>query len=147
MIPHFIWRGMSDFFDRKENRAGSSSADCVSNTFQLIDLASRRGGVPVFKRPSGNPKLSNLSAKGIAGLSPIRPPGRLTLPIWIMPLKKVPVVKTTVGALIWVLSDKITPPTLLLHMIKSDTSDSIISRPATPINSFCIAARYNALSA
>ena len=147
VIPHSIWRGISFFCERNENSVGFSSAACVSRTLQLIVLESKRGGVPVFKRPRGNPKLSNLLASGIAGLSPMRPPGRLTFPMCIIPLRNVPVVKTTVRACTSVLSDKITPATFSFFIIKSDTSDSIISNPSRPINSFCIADLYRALSA
>ena len=114
---------------------------------QLIVRPSRRGGVPVFRRPRGNPKLSSRSAKGMAGLSPMRPPGRLTSPIWIRPRRNVPVVKTTVWDLISLPSGRMTPCTVLPFMIRSETSASITSKPSQFLNSACMAARYRARSA
>jgi hypothetical protein len=74
---------------------GSSSAGCMSRIDQSMLSEASRGGVPVFRRPSGRPIASSRSARRTDGLSPIRPPGRDTSPIWMTPRRNVPVVRTT----------------------------------------------------
>ena len=55
---------------------------------------SRRGGVPVFSRPSAKPCRSRVADRPRAGASPMRPAGICVSPIWIRPRKNVPVVST-----------------------------------------------------
>ena len=52
----FTW-GRSILSVRNENGIGSLSPDCGSNRAQLIVRASRRGGVPVFRRVQPSPRL------------------------------------------------------------------------------------------
>jgi hypothetical protein len=93
-MPHAICRTWGPR-DRKENIVGSSSAGCMSRLDQSMLSEASRGGVPVFRRPSGRPIASSRSARRTEGLSPIRPPGRDTSPIWMTPRRNVPVVRTT----------------------------------------------------
>ena len=71
------------------------SPGCTVMTLKSTVRASMRGGVPVFKRPTGSLSSRNLSAKRIEGGSPARPPLWFSSPIWIVPPKKVPEVNTT----------------------------------------------------
>ena len=66
---------------------------CSSNSLKFIDFLIILGGVPVFNLPIENFNLSIDFAKFIEGLSPTLPAGKLSVPIRIIPLKKVPVVK------------------------------------------------------
>ena len=61
-----------------------------------MDEASILGGVPVFILPSRNCNVScSVLANPIAGLSPMRPAGIRVSPMFIIPLRNVPVVMTT----------------------------------------------------
>ena len=61
--------------------------------------SSRRGGVPVFMRPTVKPSCASCSVMPLAGGSETRPPGVCTLPTCIRPLRKVPAVRITALAL------------------------------------------------
>ena len=80
----------------KENGTGLVSGSCSSKSLKLIDFLSILGGVPVFNLPIENFRFFIFFAKAIDGLSPILPAGEDLLPSLITPLRKVPVVKTTV---------------------------------------------------
>ena len=60
-----------------------------------MERSSRRGGVPVFMRPTVNPNCASCSVIPLAGGSATRPPGVCTLPTCINPLRKVPAVRMT----------------------------------------------------
>ena len=53
------------------------------------------GGVPVLRRPHSKPKDLSDSASSRDGGSPTRPAGRCSRPMWIRPLRNVPVVTTS----------------------------------------------------
>ena len=94
VIPHEICRVVIDFVNI-ENGSGGSSPACISSAFQSIVLPSKRGGVPVLRRPSVKPKPESDSESAIAGASPILPAGIRVFPIWINPFRNVPVVRIT----------------------------------------------------
>ena len=71
-----------------------SSPGWISVFEKSIDLRRRRGGVPVFNRPSSSPISLSDEESPIAAESPARPPDCWFDPICIKPLKKVPVVMT-----------------------------------------------------
>ena len=56
---------------------------------------SRRGGVPVFRRPCGSFNSFSRADSVTAGGSPARPAAWLSRPTWILPSRKVPAVSTT----------------------------------------------------
>ena len=60
--------------------------------------ASRRGGVPVLRRPTSMPSSRNASPSITAGGSPERQAGYFSSPQWIRPFRNVPVVTTTAPA-------------------------------------------------
>src|SRR5207249_2249317 len=60
--------------------------------------ASRRGGVPVLRRPTSNPRRRSTSPSITEGGSPERPAGYVFSPQCMRPFKNVPVVMTTVSA-------------------------------------------------
>src|SRR3546814_9040224 len=54
---------------RVENGSGGSSPAWTSRSPHSLVPPSRRGGVPVFRRPSGKPASSKVRAKPTAGAS------------------------------------------------------------------------------
>ena len=71
-----------------------------------MDFFKILGGVPVLSLPIENFNFSILFARAIDGLSPTLPAWVLFFPSLIIPLKKVPVVKTTEEQLIFFPCDK-----------------------------------------
>ena len=78
----------------KEKGTGSASPSCRVVREKSIVLASSRGVVPVFSLPTENPSPRRESESFIAGKSPARPAGKLTMPMWTSPFRKVPVHRT-----------------------------------------------------
>ena len=74
------------------------SPGCGIITEKSTERASIRGGVPVFKRPTGKFNSRKRCASEIEGGSPARPPLDFSSPTWITPPKNVPAVSTTVFA-------------------------------------------------
>ena len=66
----------------------------------------------------------------VAAFSPVRPPPICFSPIWMMPLRKVPLVSTTDLQAISIPKPVITPTTLLPPVVPGVESCSIF-RPAT----------------
>ena len=89
--------GNSERSVRSENGVGMASPGCTSREEKSIVLASRRGGVPVLRRPRSRPRRMRESEMGYAAGSPIRPPLVLVSPVWSRPRMKVPVVRTIEG--------------------------------------------------
>ncbi len=56
-----------------ENTGAGSSPGCTSSTEKSIVRPSRRGGVPVFSRPTGSSSSRNRAPSRLAGGSPARP--------------------------------------------------------------------------
>ena len=111
---------------RNENGTGGSSPGCRSRPSQSIVLPSSRAGVPVLRRPSarpsaGKPRRDSLSA----GASPTRPAGILLSPMWMRPLRNVPVVSTTAPAVNRRPSSVTMPATRPSSTIRSSTAASI----------------------
>lgn len=83
---------------RKLNGTGGLSAARSCRPLKsMVSLASR-GGVPVFSLPTANPSFSSVWASPMAGWSPSRPAGCISSPMWIIPLRNVPVVRITLPA-------------------------------------------------
>uniref|UniRef100_A0A8D2M6Y8 Cyclic GMP-AMP synthase n=1 Tax=Zonotrichia albicollis TaxID=44394 RepID=A0A8D2M6Y8_ZONAL len=76
---------------------GLSAARSCRPAKSIVSLASR-GGVPVFSLPTAKPSLSRVRASPMAGWSPSRPAGCVSRPMWITPLRNVPVVRITLPA-------------------------------------------------
>ena len=114
-----IWRGCCSARPRKENTGSGSSECCSASAEKSMVFASRRGGVPVFSRPTGSCNSRNRAASALAGGSPIRPPGECDRPTWILPLRKVPAVSTTARAAKRMPSCVTTPVTHPLSTIRS----------------------------
>ena len=93
VIPHLIW-GTSILEVKYENGIGSSSADCNSIKFQSIVFFTNLGGVPVLRRPTGNPRFLIFWESLEDDLSPKRPASNVSLPTNIFPPRNVPVVIT-----------------------------------------------------
>ena len=70
--PQDIWR-LTIRSVRVENGSGGSSPGCEIQADQSMVLPSRRGGVPVFSRPSEKPAEISRSDRPSAGASPTRP--------------------------------------------------------------------------
>src|ERR1039458_6299481 len=87
-----MWNRSS--FQKVKNGIGSSPC-WISVLEKSIDRRKRRGGVPVFSRPSSSPISLSDAESPIAAESPARPPDCWFEPICIKPLKNVPVVMTT----------------------------------------------------
>ena len=87
--------GVSMCLVRKEKGTGCSSPFCSSRRSQAMVRPSSRAGVPVLSRPSFRPASASCSEKPRLGGSPWRPAGMRRSPIWMRPLRKVPVVRTT----------------------------------------------------
>ena len=109
---------------------GISSPDCSINFEKSMVLPSTRTGVPVFILSDSKPSSTNCSVIPVLPFSPILPPKSTLSPINILPFKNVPLVKTTVLALIacpiWVL----TPTTFLSSTIKETTLSCQKSKPS-----------------
>ena len=125
VIPHSIC-GTVILSVSVENGIGGSSAGCISSTDQSIVRPSSRGGVPVFKRPSGNDILARRVASIFDGASPIRPACVRSLPRWISPPRNVPVVRTTLAAVKLRPSSQMTPLTCLSLTTRSPTAASMM---------------------
>ncbi len=81
---------------RNEKGEGGSSPCCTSSLAQSMVLPSSRGGVPVLEtRPIVKPNEYSVLERPMLGASPTRPAGILVSPIWMRPLRNVPVVSTT----------------------------------------------------
>ena len=94
VMAQAIWRvRIADV--KEEKGSGSSSPYCGSRRSQAMVLPSSRGGVPVFNLPTAKPLFLKRVDNPSAGGSSIRPAGKRSSPIWIMPAKNVPVVSTT----------------------------------------------------
>ena len=78
----------------KEKGIGWASGSCSSKLLKFIDFLSILGGVPVLSLPIENFNFSIFFANAIEGLSPTLPAGEDSLPSLIIPLRKVPVVRT-----------------------------------------------------
>ena len=85
----------------KENGTIFLSGNCSVKLLKLIVFFNNLGGVPVLSLPIENFSSFNLFASLIDGLSPTLPAWVLFFPSLIIPLKKVPVVKTTEEQLIF----------------------------------------------
>src|SRR3990167_316628 len=123
-----MWQGTClfvIFFVEKENGGGGLSPSWTSNFEKSIVFASSLGHVPVFNLPMLKPSSLRERERFTDGISPALPPGKLFSPIWIRPLKKVPVVITTAFAL------KISPifvstPQTLLSFVKIFSSNACL---------------------
>ena len=82
----------------EEKNSGSGSPSWISRRSQSMVVPSSRGGVPVLSRPSAKPAASRLWASETEGGSPKRPAGVRWSPRWIIPRRKVPVVRTIAAA-------------------------------------------------
>ena len=105
----------------KENGIGDLSGNCSSKLLKFIDFFNILGGVPVFNLPIENFSFSIFLAKETDGLSPTLPAAELLLPTLIIPLRKVPVVKTRFEHLIFKPPSKTTPLILLFVISISST--------------------------
>jgi hypothetical protein len=97
VIQHGTWRGCIARVPMNENTGVGSSPGCVSSPLKSIVRPSRRGGVPVFNRPTG----SDSSRSFAPSVSPAdRPRARLVVlePDVDEPERNVPVVSTTASA-------------------------------------------------
>ena len=90
--------------------------------------SSRRGGVPVFMRPTVKPREANCSVIPRAGGSETRPPGVCTRPTCINPFKNVPAVRMTALALNVMPRAVFTPFTTPPSMINSLTESCHMDR-------------------
>ena len=90
--------------------------------------SSRRGGVPVFMRPTLTPSDASCSVMPVAGGSETRPPGVLTVPTCINPLRKVPAVRITARAVNVIPRTVLTPFTTPPSMTNSLTESCHIYR-------------------
>jgi len=77
---------------------GEGSLSWRSRRPKSIVEALRRGGVPVFMRPISKPRPRSDSARPTEAISPARPAGVRKVPMWMSPLRNVPVVMTTARA-------------------------------------------------
>ncbi|OQB76730.1 MAG: hypothetical protein BWX88_05332 [Planctomycetes bacterium ADurb.Bin126] len=82
----------------KEKGWGSGSLSWRTRREKSMVAALRRGGVPVFILPISKPRNRRCSARRWEAISPARPAGIRVVPMWIRPLRKVPVVRTTAPA-------------------------------------------------
>ena len=113
-----------------ENGGGGSSPGWLSSPAQSIVVPSSRGGVPVLSRPSAKPARARVCASPCDGGSPTRPAGIFSSPIWIRPLRKVPVVNTTRPAATCRPSPSTTPQTRPSRSSdRSSAAPSAMSRP------------------
>ena len=85
---------------RKLNICGGSSPCCGGRLSQSMVPRRRRGGVPVFNRPSSKPSSVSALEMPAATPSPTRPPAVRDSPVCINARMKVPVVSTTASAMI-----------------------------------------------
>ena len=106
---------------RIENGSGGSSPGCISSAGQSIVRPSSRGGVPVFKRPSANPKFPVCGKVPIAGASPSAACRNLSLTDMDKPRRKVPVVRTTAPV-------EISRPSIQFHAARLDRARSLDRR-------------------
>jgi hypothetical protein len=74
VIQHGSCFGCWAALPRKEKTGSGSSECCSSITEKSMVLPSRRGGVPVFRRPCGSFSSFSRAASETEGGSPIRPP-------------------------------------------------------------------------
>ena len=146
VIPQAICRA-SGALDRKEKSVGSSSPGWLSSRAQSIVRPSRRGGVPVFRRPRGKSKPCIRSANAIDGASPMRPAAKLSSPIRMRPRRNVPLVRITVCARTSSPFARRTPLTTLPSRSRSTTSPARTVRLSCCAVIRCTAARYKARSA
>ena len=82
---------------------------------------SMRGGVPVFNRPTANPRSRSFRASAFEGGSPARPPSWFSSPTWMRPPRKVPTVITTQAASMRTPMPVTTPRTASPSTTRSET--------------------------
>ena len=124
-----------------ENGSGGLSPGCICSADQSMVRPSRRGGVPVFKRPSTTPIFSKVRESPSAGASPTRPAGICFSPIWMRPRKNVPVVRTTDAQDSSRPSANLTPQTRPSLRSRSSASASMTARLAVSRIAACMACR------
>ena len=96
-----MWQGTwspSISFVLNEKGAGSLSPACSSQREKSTLSFATRAGVPVLSLPRSIPREAICSASRHEGGSPSRPPGKLSSPMCMSPLGKVPSVRMTFGA-------------------------------------------------
>ena len=98
------------------------SPGCSRHWLKSMVRPSKRGGVPVFKRPCGSFSSFNRADKRTAGGSPARPAEWFCKPTWILPSKKVPAVSTTAFAAKRTPTCVTAPTTLEPSIIRSSTA-------------------------
>ena len=97
---------------RYENGGGgSSSPGCSSMTEKSMESRSSRGGVPVFRRPTSNPKSRMQSDRRSADDSPARPAGKWFRADMDQPFKNVPEVSTDCLGFGWLPASVMMPVT------------------------------------
>ena len=114
----------------------------ISSNFRLDSFT--LAGVPVFNLPIGSFRLYSFFESGIEESSPTRPPFFDSEPVYMIPFRKVPVVKIVFLAKKSPL-DVVTPITFLFLTIRSSTSASKMLILESFII-FCIAFLYRFLS-
>ena len=77
-----------------EKGSGWASPGCFESDAQSMVRPSRRGGVPVFRRPRRKPARAIVADSAVDAFSFSRPAGNDISPICIRPRRKVPVVRT-----------------------------------------------------
>ena len=83
---------------------------------------SRRGGVPVLRRPCGSFSSLSRADRVSAGASPARPPAWLSSPTWIRPSRNVPAVRTTLCA------EKRMPTCVTTPVTRSPVDHQVVAR-------------------
>jgi len=74
---------------------GQGRGRVVAELEKSMVRAFKRGGVPVLRRPTSNPRRLRSSGSSLDGASPLRPAGKVLRPMWMRPFRKVPVVRMT----------------------------------------------------
>ena len=98
VIQHATCAGCIARVPMKLITGAGSSPGCSSRTEKSTVRPSSRGGVPVFRRPAGSASSRRRAPSVFAGGSPARPASKCSIPTWISPDRKVPVVRTTASA-------------------------------------------------
>mmetsp|Transcript_10740 Transcript_10740/g.31602 ORF Transcript_10740/g.31602 Transcript_10740/m.31602 type:complete len:260 (-) Transcript_10740:13-792(-) len=149
-------RSRSTFAYEKNTGGTSDGCSSIPACLQSIVRPSSRGGVPVLRRASGRPMRSRVAAMPTVGgsTSPlslsrtIRPAGRLSRPMWILPRRNVPAVSTTERAAIVSPLAVTTPATAPVECsARSSTAASTTRSPGHVAIACCIAALYSVRSA
>ena len=147
VIRHDSWTLSIRVVRRLKGTGTASPASSGSASQSMLSRASR-GGVPVFRRPSGRPSVSRRRPRSVAGASPSRPAGVVSRPTWMTPRRKVPAVSTTApdrnSRPSWQATPQ-APPSW--SSSRSSTAASITCSPGVADSSPVMAARYSERSA